>query len=77
MASFFPGVFIPVLEEIGLINEVGAWVLKKACTDAMQWPTDAKIAVNLSPVQFKSNRLGLDVCAALGVIRPAGAAAGA
>ncbi len=60
-----PGVFIPVLEEIGLINEVGAWVLKKACTDAMQWPTDAKIAVNLSPVQFKTNRLGLDVCAAL------------
>jgi len=60
-----PSVFIPVLEEIGLINEVGAWVLKKACTDAMQWPTNAKIAVNLSPVQFKSNRLGLDVCAAL------------
>ena len=60
-----PSVFIPVLEEIGLINEVGAWVLKKACTDAMQWPTNAKIAVNLSPVQFRGNRLGLDVCAAL------------
>ncbi len=60
-----PGVFIPVLEEIGLINEVGAWVLKRACSDAMHWPTDARIAVNLSPVQFKGNRLGLDVCAAL------------
>jgi diguanylate cyclase (GGDEF)-like protein len=61
----FPNVFIPVLEEIGLINEVGAWVLKKACADAVHWPTNAKIAVNLSPVQFKGNRLGLDVCAAL------------
>lgn len=60
-----PNVFIPVLEEIGLINEVGAWVLKRACTDAIQWPSQAKVAVNLSPVQFKSNRLGLDVCAAL------------
>ncbi|HKY87034.1 MAG TPA: PAS-domain containing protein, partial [Pseudorhodoplanes sp.] len=40
----FPSVFIPVLEEIGLINEVGAWVLKKACADAVHWPTNAKIA---------------------------------
>ena len=60
-----PNVFIPVLEEIGLINEVGAWVLKKACADAVRWPGQAKIAVNLSPMQFKSNRLGLDVIAAL------------
>ena len=60
-----PNVFIPVLEEIGLITEVGAWVLKKACADAVRWPGDAKIAVNLSPMQFKSHRLGLDVIAAL------------
>ncbi len=60
-----PSVFIPVLEEIGLINEVGGWVLKKACADAVRWPGQAKIAVNLSPMQFKSNRLGLDVIAAL------------
>ncbi len=62
-----PGLFIPVLEEIGLIDEVGAWVLRQACSDAKQWPTEAKIAVNLSPVQFKGNRLGLDVCTALAV----------
>jgi diguanylate cyclase (GGDEF)-like protein len=60
-----PNVFIPVLEEIGLINEVGSWVLKRACADAVGWPSRAKIAVNLSPVQFKGNRLGLDVCSAL------------
>lgn len=60
-----PNVFIPVLEEIGLIHEVGAWVLKRACADAVKWPSQAKVAVNLSPVQFKGNRLGLDVCAAL------------
>jgi diguanylate cyclase (GGDEF)-like protein len=64
-----PGVFIPVLEEIGLINEVGGWVLKKACADAVRWPGQAKIAVNLSPVQFKSSRLGLDVVAALAASR--------
>ena len=60
-----PNVFIPMLEEIGLINDVGAWVLKRACADAAGWPSKAKVAVNLSPVQFKSNRLGLDVCTAL------------
>lgn len=64
-----PNVFVPVLEEIGLINEVGAWVLKKACADAVRWPGQAKIAVNLSPMQFKSNRLGLDVIAALAASR--------
>jgi diguanylate cyclase (GGDEF)-like protein len=49
--------FIPLAEETGLIVEIGEWVLGKACAEAASWPCDTKIAVNLSPVQFKSPRL--------------------
>jgi diguanylate cyclase (GGDEF)-like protein len=61
-----PGEFIPLVEEIGLIGALGAWVLKQACHDAATWPGDLKVAVNLSPIQFKSGTLVLDVIAALG-----------
>jgi predicted signal transduction protein with EAL and GGDEF domain len=61
-----PGAFIPLAEEIGLISPIGAWALKQACTEATRWPDDLKVAVNLSPVQFKSGTLVLDVSAALG-----------
>ncbi len=49
-----PAEFIPLAEEIGLIVPLGEWVLRQACTDAMQWPAELKIAVNLSPAQFRS-----------------------
>jgi diguanylate cyclase (GGDEF)-like protein len=61
-----PDQFIPLTEEIGLINPIGAWVLKQACREAMNWPDHIGVAVNLSPVQFKSGTLVLDVVAALG-----------
>jgi diguanylate cyclase (GGDEF)-like protein len=61
-----PGDFIPLAEEIGLIGQIGAWVLKQACAEAATWHGDVKVAVNLSPIQFKSERLVLDVAAALG-----------
>ena len=48
-----PAMFIPLAEEIGLINEIGEWVLKTACDEAAKWPDHVSIAVNLSPVQFK------------------------
>jgi len=60
-----PDQFIPLAEEIGLINAIGAWVLKQACRDAMKWPKYIKVAVNLSSVQFKEHTLVLDVIAAL------------
>jgi diguanylate cyclase (GGDEF)-like protein len=60
-----PGEFIPLAEEIGLINAIGAWVLKEACTEAAGWREEIKIAVNLSPVQFKRGTVVLDVIAAL------------
>jgi diguanylate cyclase (GGDEF)-like protein len=54
-----PGQFIPVAEDCGLILPIGAWVLKEACAQARAW-ADAGLpaltmAVNVSPVQFKSN----------------------
>ncbi|MET0293992.1 MAG: GGDEF domain-containing phosphodiesterase [Phenylobacterium sp.] len=52
-----PGEFIPVLEESGLMREVGLWVLNAACREARLWEesglTGLKVAVNLSAVQFK------------------------
>lgn len=60
-----PSVFIPVAEETGLIIALGEWILNTACAEAADWPSDVKVAVNLSPVQFKDRSLGLQVVAAL------------
>jgi EAL domain-containing protein (putative c-di-GMP-specific phosphodiesterase class I) len=61
-----PAEFIPLAEEIGLITSIGAWVLKQACAQAVTWPAHLTVAVNLSPVQFLSRTLVLDVVSALG-----------
>jgi diguanylate cyclase (GGDEF)-like protein len=61
-----PADFIPLAEEIGLIGPIGTWVLKQACIEAASWPLNVKIAVNVSPVQFKNCTVVLDVIAALG-----------
>jgi diguanylate cyclase (GGDEF)-like protein len=52
-----PSEFVPVAEETGLIVTLGEWVLRQACEDAAAWPDHFTIAVNLSPAQFKSQRL--------------------
>ncbi|CAN7618442.1 EAL domain-containing protein [Bradyrhizobium sp. LjRoot220] len=52
-----PGEFIPVAEETGLINAVGGLMLRRACMDAAQWPDDVRVAVNLSPLQFRVGNL--------------------
>ncbi len=52
-----PSEFIPIAEEIGLIVPLGEWVLRRACAEAATWPHGLKVAVNLSPVQFKSKNL--------------------
>ena len=60
-----PADFIPVAEETGLIEEIGQWVLRTACAEAAAWPADIRVAVNVSPIQFRSPTLSLKVAAAL------------
>ena len=60
-----PADFIPVAEDTGLINEIGDWVLKRACAEAAGWPAHIRLAVNVSPVQFRSKTLALRVATAL------------
>jgi diguanylate cyclase (GGDEF)-like protein len=49
-----PNTFIPLAEEIGLIVPIGEWAIREACTTAASWPRGLKVAVNLSPAQFRS-----------------------
>jgi predicted signal transduction protein with EAL and GGDEF domain len=60
-----PAEFIPITEETGLINELGEWVLAKACVEATTWPEGINLAVNVSPVQFRSGTLALKIVSAL------------
>ncbi|RTE89123.1 EAL domain-containing protein [Bradyrhizobium sp. LVM 105] len=52
-----PAEFIPVAEDTGLINPLGGLMLRRACLDAAAWPDDVRIAVNLSPLQFRGGNL--------------------
>lgn len=47
-----PSVFIPLAEEMGLIDQVGYWVIRRACRTAVNWPEHLAVAVNLSPAHF-------------------------
>lgn len=47
-----PSRFVRIAEETGLIVELGAQVMEMACAEAMRWPTDLRVAVNVSPMQF-------------------------
>jgi diguanylate cyclase (GGDEF)-like protein len=60
-----PGMFIPVAESTGLIVQLGEWALCKACAEALAWPDDVKVAVNLSSVQFQNGKLVGTVFSAL------------
>jgi diguanylate cyclase (GGDEF)-like protein len=60
-----PGDFIPVAEECGLIESIGEWVLRTACLEAVNWPRDVRVAVNVSPIQFANPNLPTIVTNAL------------
>jgi diguanylate cyclase (GGDEF)-like protein len=52
-----PTEFIPLVEEIGMIVPLGEWVIRTACEHAAAWPENTRVAVNLSPLQFRSDNL--------------------
>ena len=60
-----PATFIPLAEDHGLIDTLGGWVLRRACTEAAHWPAPLTVAVNLSAVQFRGDQLLGDVTRAL------------
>ncbi|HYJ99049.1 MAG TPA: diguanylate cyclase, partial [Burkholderiaceae bacterium] len=60
-----PDDFIPLAEEVGLIDVLGRWVLHEACKQAATWPAHIGLAVNLSPLQLNSGQLVDTVRAAL------------
>jgi diguanylate cyclase (GGDEF)-like protein/PAS domain S-box-containing protein len=60
-----PLVFIPVAEDLRLIDRIGGWVLREACRTAATWPENLTVAVNLSPAQFGAGRVSDIVAAAL------------
>src|SRR5258708_33715558 len=62
-----PAEFIPIAEEIGLIVDIGNWVLRRACHDCAHWPGDVRAAVNLSPIQFRRGNLMRSINEALAV----------
>jgi diguanylate cyclase (GGDEF)-like protein len=60
-----PLVFIPVAEDMRLIDKIGEWVLREACRTAATWPENLTVAVNLSPAQFLASSVSTIVAAAL------------
>lgn len=52
-----PDVFIPIAEEMGMMEEIGEWILQEACAETANWPSNLIVSVNLSTVQFSSGRL--------------------
>ncbi len=60
-----PAAFVPLLEELGLILPVGEWALRTACVEAMRWPAELSVAVNIAAAHFEGDRLTATVAAAL------------
>ena len=60
-----PAEFIPIIEEIGLMEEMGASMLRRACQACASWPSDVCVSVNLSSTQFRSGGLEKTILAAL------------
>ncbi|WP_083224591.1 putative bifunctional diguanylate cyclase/phosphodiesterase [Sphingomonas panacis] len=60
-----PAEFVPVAEDCGLIEAIGEWVLRTACIEAATWPSDVRVAVNVSPIQFANPALPTIVTSAL------------
>jgi len=64
-ALISPSTFIPIAEDMRLIDKIGAWVLREACRTAATWPEVLTVAVNLSPAQFEAGTVSTIVAGAL------------
>jgi diguanylate cyclase (GGDEF)-like protein len=62
-----PADIIPVAEDMGLIIDLGRWIMRKACMECMKWPEQVSVAVNLSPLQFRQRDVTEDIRYALEV----------
>ncbi len=60
-----PAEFIPIAEDTGLIIAIGEWVMQEACRQAMHWPEHIRVAVNVSPLQFRNSGLQAIILQAL------------
>ncbi|WP_132255812.1 putative bifunctional diguanylate cyclase/phosphodiesterase [Methylobacterium segetis] len=60
-----PAEFIPVAEATGMIVAIGRYALQTACREAARWPAETRIAVNISPIQFRTSEFLRDIAAAL------------
>ncbi len=65
LGMVMPGEFIPIAESIGLIEPMTDWVIREACTIAIQWPENVRVAVNISPASLKSGELPRTIIATL------------
>ena len=65
LGAISPTEFIPIAEDIGLIETIGAWAIREGCMTAAAWPASVRIAVNLSPRQFAGTGLYAGIAAAL------------
>jgi diguanylate cyclase (GGDEF)-like protein len=73
LGLLLPSEFMHLAEDTELISPIGEWVLRQSCSDAVRWPQHWKLAVNVSPVQFRLGDLAHSVIQALHVTRmPAG-----
>ena len=60
-----PAKFVPIAEDAGLIVTIGEWALRTACMDMAEWPSDVRVAVNVSPLQFANPALPAQITSAL------------
>jgi diguanylate cyclase (GGDEF)-like protein len=65
LGSVSPTEFIPIVEEIGLMEEMGASVLRRACAACAAWPDEVSVSVNLSSTQFRNGNLEKTILGAL------------
>ena len=63
--SVSPMEFIPVAEATGMIVAIGRYVLRQACREAARWPRHIRVAVNISPIQFRTTGFVQDIAEAL------------